>query len=115
MAYQIVDDILDFTGASATLGKPAQADMELGLATAPILYASEAVPELRPLVLRKFGQEGDVQKAVALATATDCVARSYQLAEFHAQSAVDALMRLPETDARAALLRLLHTAISRKS
>jgi hypothetical protein len=31
MAYQIVDDILDFTGASATLGKPAQADMALGM------------------------------------------------------------------------------------
>lgn len=115
MAYQIVDDILDFTGASATLGKPAQADMELGLATAPILYACEAVPELRPLILRKFSEKGDVQKAVALATATDCVVRSYQLAEFHAQRAVDALLRLPETDARAALLRLLHTAISRKS
>jgi len=54
LAYQIVDDILDFTGASATLGKPAQADMELGLATAPILLASEQRREIRPLIERRF-------------------------------------------------------------
>merc|ERR1719201_2806832 len=51
MAYQIVDDILDFTGASAQLGKPAQADMELGLSTAPVLFASQTVKELRPMIM----------------------------------------------------------------
>jgi geranylgeranyl pyrophosphate synthase len=115
MAYQIVDDILDFTGASATLGKPAQADMQLGLATAPILFASETVSELRPLIQRRFKESGDVQRAVALAVKTDCVERSYKLAEFHAQKAVDAIHRIPESEYRAALLKLLHTAIARKS
>ena len=113
MAYQIVDDILDFTGASATLGKPAQADMQLGLATAPILFASNAVPELKPLILRRFKQPGDVVKAVQLATKTDCVARSYELAEFHALRAKMALLRLPMSDSVKALLKLLHTALSR--
>merc|ERR1712054_631613 len=90
MAYQIIDDILDFTGASASLGKPAQADMELGLATAPILFAAEANSELRPLIERRFKNEGDIQTAVALATQTDC-------------------------DARSALLILMHMVLSRKS
>ena len=115
MAYQIIDDILDFTGASASLGKPAQADMELGLATAPILFAAEANSELRPLIERRFKNEGDIQTAVALATQTDCVARSYALAEFHAQKGVEALMRFPESDARSALLILMHMVLSRKS
>lgn len=115
MAYQIVDDILDFTGASATLGKPAQADMELGLSTACILYASMEVKEIRPLIQRRFKEKGDIQKAVEMASKTDCIAQSYNLAEFHAQKAVDALDRIPPSDARSALLRLLHTAISRKS
>lgn len=113
MAYQIVDDILDFTGASAALGKPAQADMQLGLATAPILFASESVKELRPLIERKFKESSDVQKAVSLALKTDCVKRSYELAEFHAERAVQALMRIPPSESRSALFRLLHQVISR--
>ena len=114
MAYQIVDDILDFTGASAALGKPAQADMALGLATAPILFALESVPELRPLIMRKFKQSGDVVKAVSLASKTDCVKRSFDLAEFHAQRATEAISRLPPSENVNALLRILHLAISRE-
>lgn len=113
MAYQIVDDILDFTGASSSLGKPAQADMQLGLATAPILYASETVKELKPLIERRFKEKGDVVKAVSLAASTDCIARSYALAEFHIQQAVNALSRLHDTESKNALIRLLHMVISR--
>eukprot|EP01031_Cornospumella_fuschlensis_P034962 gene34962-42339_t len=113
MAYQIVDDILDFTGASASLGKPAQADMELGLATAPILFASQHVKELRPLIERKFKEKGDVQKAVQLSQSTDCVEKSYALADFHAHRAAEALTRLPPSESRDALMKILHLAISR--
>merc|ERR1711998_110888 len=112
MAFQIVDDILDFSGASATLGKPAQADMELGLSTAPVLFASQEVDEIRPLIMRRFKNDGDIQKAVELSQETDCINKSYHLAEFHAQRAVDALDRMPASDAKDALLRLLHIAIS---
>lgn len=115
MAFQIVDDILDFTGASATLGKPAQADMQLGLATAPILYASEENRELIPLIQRRFKEKGDVQRAVKLATETKGVERAFQLTDFHAQSAMVALSKLPPSDARSALTRLLHLAIARSS
>merc|ERR1740139_2158772 len=41
LAFQIQDDILDFTAAASVLGKPALADMDLGLSTAPILYAAQ--------------------------------------------------------------------------
>ena len=43
----------------------------------------------------------------------DSVSQSYNLAEFHAQKAVDALMRLPDTEYRKALMRLLHVVLSR--
>merc|ERR1719183_1963780 len=115
MAYQIVDDVLDFTGASADLGKPAQADMSLGLATAPILFAAETQADIKPLILRRFKEQGDIQKAVALATGTDCVARSYELADFHAQNGINALLQFKESSTRDAMLRLLHTVLTRTS
>ena len=40
---QLVDDALDFTSTACELGKPVAADLSLGLATAPVLYAAETV------------------------------------------------------------------------
>lgn len=54
--------MLDFTVTAADLGKPAGADLKLGLATAPVLFAWEEFPELEPLIKRKFSEEGDVEK-----------------------------------------------------
>lgn len=62
LAFQLVDDMLDYTRSEVELGKPAGADLELGLATAPLLFAWRDRPELGELVGRKFAQEGDVQK-----------------------------------------------------
>lgn len=53
--------MLDFTVSAADLGKPAGADLKLGLATAPVLFAWEEFPELGPLIKRKFSEEGDVE------------------------------------------------------
>lgn len=62
LAFQLVDDMLDYTISGAELGKPAGADLELGLATAPLLFAWKDRPELGKLVGRKFAGEGDVDK-----------------------------------------------------
>ncbi len=43
MAFQLIDDVLDFVSSDATMGKPTSADLKLGLATAPVLFASERV------------------------------------------------------------------------
>lgn len=43
MAFQLVDDILDFVSCDDAMGKPTSADLKLGLATAPVLFAAEKV------------------------------------------------------------------------
>jgi geranylgeranyl pyrophosphate synthase len=60
LAFQLVDDMLDYTISEVELGKPAGADLELGLATAPLLFAWKERPELGKLVGRKFAGKGDV-------------------------------------------------------
>lgn len=62
LAFQLVDDMLDYTISQTELGKPTGADLQLGLATAPLLFAWKDNSALGALVGRKFSQDGDVQK-----------------------------------------------------
>ena len=63
IAFQLVDDLLDFVSSQAELGKPAATDLKLGLATAPVLFACEKFPELNVMIMRRFGEPGDVERA----------------------------------------------------
>ena len=101
LAFQVIDDLLDFTGTSDTLGKPGLQDMALGLSTAPVLYGIDEHPELKTLVARKFGEDGDVQRACELVLDSQGLQRTKELATFHAQAAVDALFLPDRTRARA--------------
>ncbi|KAH9640490.1 hypothetical protein HF086_018156 [Spodoptera exigua] len=44
LSFQLVDDLLDFVSSAQAMGKPTAADLKLGLATAPVLFACEKVP-----------------------------------------------------------------------
>ena len=93
--------MLDYTGSSKTLGKPALNDLQSGLATAPVLYAAEAFPELKPLILRKFAEPGDVARAQELVFGSDGIERTRQLAVAHANKAA-AMVRPASLSRRAA-------------
>ena len=58
---KLVDDILDYEAREGALGKPGGADLQLGLATGPALFAWEEHPQMGPLIERKFEREGDVE------------------------------------------------------
>lgn len=116
LAFQIIDDVLDFSQDSEDLGKPAGADLSLGLATAPILYAAQEHPELRPLIERRFKGEGDVTRAYNLVRSSNGLDLATKLAQFHAQKAVDAICKVaPPTPARDALVSLCYIVLSRSS
>jgi len=115
LAFQVIDDLLDFTGTSDTLGKPGLQDMALGLSTAPVLYGIDEHPELKTLVARKFGEDGDVQRACELVLDSRGLERTKELATFHAQAAVDACCSLPESEERDGLIQLCHVVLSRSS
>ena len=51
MAFQMIDDLLDYTQTTATLNKPVLEDLHNGIVTLPLIYAYQNVPEqLAPLV-----------------------------------------------------------------
>ena len=61
LAFQVVDDILDFTQTSEQLGKPAGSDLSKGNLTAPVLFALQQEPELRELIESDFTEEGSLE------------------------------------------------------
>lgn len=118
---QITDDVLDYESRSTSLGKPNAADLELGLVTAPALYAWEEFPEMGELIRRKFQSPGDVEKvkdvpiflllfsellifqARELVYRSSAISRSKNLAQVYAEGAKNVLRELPHSDARDAL------------
>ena len=63
---QLIDDALDFIASEKAMGKPTGADLYLGLATAPVLFAAHQFPRLNSLIMRRFEQPGDVEEALTL-------------------------------------------------
>ncbi|TFY58250.1 hypothetical protein EVG20_g8224, partial [Dentipellis fragilis] len=113
IAFQLVDDILDYEAGEATLGKPGGADLRLGLATGPALYAWDEHPEMGPLIARKFEQEGDVELARDLVRRSSGVERTRDLARAHADKARETLQLLPDSDAKSALEVLTEHVVKR--
>lgn len=113
LAFQVVDDLLDFQGCEAELGKPALADITSGLATAPVLYAAQHYAEMQPLIDRKFSQVGDVQLALHYVEKSGALNETRSLASSYAESAVAAAIKLPDTPSRSALISLVERVLMR--
>jgi all-trans-nonaprenyl-diphosphate synthase len=113
LAFQVVDDILDFTGSDQQLGKPAASDLASGYLTAPALYALQERPALAGLIEREFSQEGDLEQALELVRSCEAIPRSRALAEQFAREAGEALTWLPPSEPRGALRALPDFVLSR--
>ncbi|KAI9374637.1 isoprenoid synthase domain-containing protein [Aspergillus egyptiacus] len=114
LAFQLVDDMLDYTVSGVELGKPAGADLELGLATAPLLFAWKQNSELGPLVGRKFSQEGDVERARELVYRSNGVEQTRALAQEYADKAIAAIGFFPDSEAKAGLIEMCVKAMNRR-
>eukprot|EP01024_Parvocaulis_polyphysoides_P050676 TRINITY_DN493_c1_g1_i1.p2 TRINITY_DN493_c1_g1~~TRINITY_DN493_c1_g1_i1.p2 ORF type:complete len:463 (-),score=52.76 TRINITY_DN493_c1_g1_i1:164-1453(-) len=120
MAFQVQDDIMDFTSSSSIMGKPGLNDLKSGIATAPVIFAAEQFPELIPLIQRKFKYEDDVDVAANLVFQSNGIQRSKELAQQHVMSAKDQINQLPETDStyvlacREALLQMADKVVNRQ-
>ena len=114
-AFQLVDDMLDFEDSSILTGKAPLADLQSGLATAPTLFAAEEHPKLSDLIIRKFEAPGDVDEALAFVKRSKGLERSRDLAQVHAEKAIEAIQELNPSPARDALVALACKVVIRKN
>ena len=113
LAFQIVDDIIDFTSTTEVLGKPAGSDLANGNLTAPVLYAMTEKTNLSMLIEREFSEEGDLEQALNLVLESDGIEKARQLAFHHSQLALHDLHCLSPSLAKDSLAELTNYVINR--
>ncbi|KAH1130669.1 hypothetical protein J1N35_002047 [Gossypium stocksii] len=119
LAFQLIDDVLDFTGTSASLGKGSLSDIRHGIITAPILFALEEYPQLRAVVDKGFDNPANVDIALEYLGKSRGIERTKELAMKHANLAAAAIDSLPQSDdedvikSRQALIDLTQRVITR--
>uniref|UniRef100_A0A667YDI5 All trans-polyprenyl-diphosphate synthase PDSS1 n=1 Tax=Myripristis murdjan TaxID=586833 RepID=A0A667YDI5_9TELE len=113
IAFQLVDDVLDFTSCANHLGKPSAADLRLGLATGPVLFACQQFPELHAMIMRRFSSKGDVDRAWQYVQQSDGVEQTTYLARRYCQEAIRQISLLRPSAERDALIRLTEMVLSR--
>jgi all-trans-nonaprenyl-diphosphate synthase len=106
LAFQIVDDILDFTGTTDVLGKPACSDLKSGNLTVPVLFALEEKPYLQVLIERELSEPGDLEEAIALVNNSQGIARARDLAETFSKQALQRLEQISPSPSKNALVEL---------
>jgi octaprenyl-diphosphate synthase len=117
LAFQIVDDMLDFTGDPAILGKPTASDLREGKATLPILDLLQNGPargrHLASAIVKGSSSEADRKELVGLLHECGALGRAEARARFHAERAIAELELFPPGPARSALIAVPDLLISR--
>lgn len=96
MAFQIIDDLIDYRAASGNNGKPIHQDIQNGFYTAPLLYVREHnIDEYQELLQLDFSQSENIERLDQAIIAADGFKQSTELAVNFLKKANQHLDRLP--------------------
>lgn len=118
IAFQIIDDVLDYTGAETTIGKPAGNDLRQGLVTLPLIYALEHSQNghnerIRKLLGEPAKDEGEVEEVVRWVNEGPGIAQAFALARHYATRSRVLLTEFPSSPERQILEELVDFVIAR--
>ena len=119
VAFQIVDDILDFAGDEARTGKPVGTDLREGYLTMPSLLAMTDSEDTKKELLDLIGQAApsadDVKRCVSLVVDSGAIEKARAMAEYYGMEALQHLGCLPNTPYSEALRNLVSRVMERDS
>ena len=117
VAFQIVDDILDFIGTEEEMGKPIGSDLAEGTLTLPAMLLLQRYPGDNP-VRRLFQHQGDdgenIKLAIEQVRSSSIIPECYQLASDYCAQAHRNLDLLPDNASRRSLMELADFVMARK-
>jgi heptaprenyl diphosphate synthase len=119
IAFQVVDDILDYTEDQSTIGKPAGNDLRQGMITLPLIYALQDTSlnghqqEIKDMLNKQVRKEGDIREVVNWVTSSYGIQRAIMDAHVYASKARDALYQFPASPDRDILDELIDFVVAR--
>ncbi len=120
IAFQIIDDVLDYTEDQSTIGKPAGNDLRQGMVTLPLIYALQEKPQnghqqqVDMLLHDTEKNEQDIRSVVDWVVHGYGVKRALIDAHAYGNRAREALYHFPASPDRDVLDELIEFVISRK-
>ncbi len=117
-AFQLIDDVLDYAGDAAEMGKNLGDDLREGKATLPLIFAMQHAAPMDAALIRSAIEAGDVTQLEAISRIvkfSGALDASLAFAKAQAERAVHALQPLPDGAYKAALLELPMLSLERKN
>jgi len=115
-AFQLIDDLLDYSESSETIGKNIGDDLAEGKPTLPLIYAMKHGSEAQANIIRSAieeGQRDSIDEIITIIKETGAIEYTAKAAENEVQQAITALSNIEESDYKAALIGLANFSISR--
>jgi len=118
IAFQLVDDALDYDASSEQLGKNIGDDLAEGKPTLPLIYALQRCSPREQLLMRTAIENGggrdDIDAIIAAISSSGALAHTISRARVASETAIAALARVPESVYKESLVQLAQFAVERR-
>ena len=116
-AFQLIDDVLDYSASSEDMGKNVGDDLAEGKPTLPLIYAMAHGSETEAALIREAIEKGGLDEIEAITRTietTGALDYTREIARKEAELAIAQLDVIPDSDYREAMITLAHFSVDRK-
>lgn len=116
-AFQIIDDILDYSADKKIIGKNIGDDLKEGRVTLPVIRAIKVLPKQKSELIKRALMEKEfsyTEEIIEMVNSCDAIKYCKRIAYREADKALECLNHLEESEYREALIEIVNTVVKRK-